>query len=165
MIQIGKLSQIEIVDRIAASLANLPMGIGGDVAIVFPGDAPSYIHVNIEAWEQADKEANFQTDIIDQTFWADSWSINDTMSRSNIDDILNDIEEKVLAYHNYHQKTLNLANEWYEKKYGECAEWLALDKSKMQIIAMRKDYYNNFRDQFYKDENVVILKAPNDVPF
>ena len=162
---INTFTDIEIVQRIAASLANLPMGIRGDVAIVFPGDAPSYIHVNIEAWEQADKEANSQSDTIDQTFWADSWSIDDTMSRSNIDDILEDIGEKVLAYHNYHQKILDSTHEWYEKKYGECAEWVALDKSKMQIIAMRKDYYNNFRDEFCKDENIVILRTPSDIPF
>ena len=162
---INKLTDIEIAQRIAASLANLPMGIRGEVSIVFPGDAPSYVHVDIEAWEQADAEANANTDGIDQTFWADSWSIEESMNADTVVDMLEDIDAKVLAYRNYHQHVMELVHKQYEQKYGEYAEWIVLDKSKMQIVAQRRDFYDYLREEFCEDENIVILRTPDDTPF
>ena len=156
---------IEIVDRISSSLTNLPMGIGAEVGINYTGcDAP-YVYAKIDGWEEAAQEANADTDSIDGTFWGESWSITSELDFGVVTEILEEIDTKTLAYFNYFQKKMEEVERLYEEEYGECAEWAALDKSKMQIIAIRKDYYNNFRDEFCKDDNIVILRTPNDIPF
>ena len=156
---------IEIVDRISSSLSNLPMGIRAEVGINYTGcDAP-YVFAMIDGWDEADQEANANTDRIVDTFWKRSWSISSEMDFGVVTEILEEIDTKTVAYYDYFHKKMEEVESLYEEEYGECAEWVALDKVKMQIIAMRKDFYNNFRDEFCKDENVVILRTPNDIPF
>ena len=156
---------IEIVDRISSSLTNLPLGIRGEVGIVYTGCDVPYVYAMIDGWEEADREANANTDCIDETFWERSWSITSEMDFGVVTEYLEEIDATTVAYFDYFQKKMDEVGSLYEEKYGECAEWVALDKAKMQIIAMRKDYYNNFREEFCKDENIVILRTPSDIPF
>ena len=158
-------TQIEIVDRISSSLSNLPIGIRSEVGIVYNGCQPPYVYAEVEEWDEANQEANANKDYIDNTFWQRSWHIDYDMSYDRVAEILEDIDTKVGAYHAYFQQKIDEVSELYEEQYGELAEWVAFDRTKLQIIATRKDYYNNFRDEFCKDENIVILRIPDDIPF
>lgn len=163
---IGNLSYVEIVKRIEELLYNLPMGIYSEVSIVHSGTEAPYILTRIEAYDLADQAANTNNVGIDSTFWHEDFVIKYDTPNDVVVEILSEIEAKTDAYVDYFTKEMEESHKSYEKINGEYAEWIALDRVKMEIVESRTDFLNHFQADFVKNENIVILKnQKSELPF